>query len=180
METTHTNKKNFGWGYLIVGVIFVVAAVVAFTDPVGNLEAIAFAFAAIAILNGIWNIASPFGGGARILVGILEILLGIFMFANIWLAVAALPYIFAAWFLIDAIFRLAMSGYLKGLGSGPFVFSIVVNILSIIVGLLLLFSPVVAAITLSTLVGLYQLLFGAECIVWAFIRRNLPAEPPVL
>ncbi|HAP7645602.1 TPA: hypothetical protein IVV33_002984, partial [Enterococcus faecium] len=47
-------------------------------------------------------------------------------------------------------------------------FTIIVNILGILLGIFLLFNPISSALTLSFLVGFYFMLFGITHIVYAF------------
>lgn len=165
-------KKGFGWGYLIVGILFTLCSFVAFWDPTTNLEALTILFAVLAIINGIWMIARPSLSGLRIVVGVIEIIVGIFMMFNIGWAMLALPYIFAIWFIIDSLFRLFTIGSTRALGTGYFVFSLIINILCVIVGIMLLFRPITAAITLSFLVGFYLMVAGIQCIVMAFSKQD--------
>ncbi|MGD9559601.1 MAG: HdeD family acid-resistance protein [Oscillospiraceae bacterium] len=161
-------KQGFGWGWLIIGILFIITAVLAFYDPAANLEAFAIVFAIMAIVHGIWLLALSGYGGLRILFGILDILAGVFMLFNIGLSLIALPFVFAIWFIIDSVFRLLNLGWTKALGTGYFWLSLILNVLGVIVGILLLFSPVTAALTLSFLVGFYLMMVGVECIVVAF------------
>lgn len=172
-RSERTQSGTFGWGYFIVGVLFVVAAFISFTDPTGNLEALAMAFGVLAILDGVWNLMNRGGTVFRVVLGILDILIGVFLIANIWLAAAALPYVFAVWFIADSLVRLLTVGITRLFGTGYFVLSIILNIVGIGVGIMLLFHPVIAALTLSLLVGFYLMLAGIEFIVLAFASRKL-------
>lgn len=172
MDYPHTNtKKGFGWGYLILGILFVIVAVLSFATPLANLGAIAYAFAFIAILNGIWLIINRSQHTLRLVAGIIDIVIGLFIIFNISVAVIALPYVFAVWFIIDSLFRLFTVGVTRALGTGYFILSVILNILGIFVGIMLLFSPVLSASVLSLLVGFYLLMVGIECIALAFSTR---------
>ena len=165
MEST---KKGFGWGRFIVGALFIIAALLAFYDPAANLEAFAYAFAVMAIVYGIWLIITPGRSGLRIVAGIIDILIGIFLFFNIVWAMVALPYVCAVWCILDSLFRLLTVGITRVLGTGYYWFSVIVNILGVILGVVLLFEPITAALTFSFLVGFYLMLAGIELVVFAF------------
>lgn len=49
-------KRGFDWGSLILGILFVIVALMSFQDPVGNLVAIVIVFGVFAILKGIFEI----------------------------------------------------------------------------------------------------------------------------
>ena len=165
-------KKKFNWGLLLVGILFVAGGILSFANPAGSIGTIAYAFAFLAIVYGIWLIASSMGSGWRVVGGILDILLGIFLITNIYVAIVAIPYIFAAWFIADSLVRLFTIGATRLLGTGYFVFSLILNILGLVVGVMLLFDPITSALTLSFLVGFYLLLAGVECIIFSLPRSN--------
>lgn len=161
-------KKSVNWGFILVGILFIVAGVLAFLNPVGNLEALAFAFGFLAIINGIWSIAGRMGSSLRLVIGIIDIIIGVLLLTNIYATMVALPYVFAIWFIADSIFRIIMAGSLKIFGTGYYAMSLIFNIIGVIVGILLLVNPVTAALTLTFLVGFYLTLAGIECLALAF------------
>lgn len=156
---------------MLVGVLFIICSLIAFWDPASNLETLVIVFAIMAIVNGIWLISRIGISRLRIVAGVLEVILGVFMLFNMGWAMLALPYVFAIWFLIDSLFRLFTVGVTRIFGTGYFAFSVIINILGVIVGIMLLFQPVTAALTLSFLVGFYLLLAGIQCLVAAFNRQ---------
>lgn len=169
----HSQTKKFGWGFLILGILFIFCALLAFFSPASNLAAIAYFFAILAIIDGIWQISRFSISGWHIVIGIIDILIGVFMLFNISWTMLALPYIFAIWFIADSLFRLTRLGVVRALyGTGYMVFSLILNILGVVVGILLLFEPVTAALTLSFLIGFYLLLAGIEFVFLAFPREQ--------
>lgn len=84
-QTEHTYK--FSWGYFFIGLLCIICSLIAFYDPSANLQAFAIVFAALAILNGLWLLFTPFRTGLGIAVGILDIIIGIFMLFNIGFAI---------------------------------------------------------------------------------------------
>lgn len=168
--------KGFGWGFLIVGILFVFAALLAFANPTANLEALAYVFAVLAVVNGVWMILSYAGSVLRVIGGVLNLLLGVFFFVNTFLLVAALPYVFAVWFIANSLFNLLNAGSARVFGNGFYWFSVILGIIGIVLGILLLFQPAVAALTLAFMVGFYLMMIGVECIVYAFARMSLPSD----
>ncbi len=95
-------------------------------------------------------------------------LAGNFFLFNIGAGVVALPFVFAVWFIADSVFALLAADLAKGVSNGYYWFTVIVNILGIILGIMLLFNPISSALTLSFLVGFYFMLFGITHIVYAF------------
>ena len=97
-------------------------------------------------------------GKTPLVVGIIDILVGIFFLFNIGAGVVVLPFVFAVWFIADSVFALLAADLAKGVSNGYYWFTVIVNILGIILGIMLLFNPISSALTLSFLVGFYLVL----------------------
>ncbi|WP_086314833.1 acid-resistance membrane protein [Enterococcus sp. 7F3_DIV0205] len=171
-----TSKKGIDWGSLILGILFVLTALLSFQDPAGNLIAIVMVFAIFAILKGIFEIfarnrmkeLTGYKAYAPIILGVIDIIIGVYFLFNLNIGVAALPFIFAIWFILDSVFGLFALDLAKSVSTGYFWFTLVVDVLGIILGIMLLMNPLSSALTLSFLVGFYFMLFGITHIVYAF------------
>ena len=164
------------WGSLVLGILFVLTALISFQNPAGNLIAIVMVFAIFAIIKGIFEIfvrnrmkeLLGYKAYAPIILGIIDILIGVDLLFNLNIGVAVLPFVFAIWFLFDSIFGLFTLDFAKRVSTGYFWFTLIVDVLGIILGVMLLFNPLSSALTLSFLVGFYFMMFGISNIVYAF------------
>ena len=169
-------KRNFNWGYLIVGILFMVVAFMSLSYPEGNLLAIVMYFGIGAIIKGCFelfnrkkiNRLAGEESNLPILLGILDVLIGLLLLFNIGASLAMLPYFFAAWFLVDSIYDLFFAKLYKKVSKAMYCFTIISNILGIILGVMLLFNPITSALTLAFLVGAYFMVTGVTYIVAAF------------
>ncbi|MBF8807084.1 MAG: DUF308 domain-containing protein [Enterococcus lacertideformus] len=169
-------RKNLDWGSLLLGILFVLVSLMSFQDPVGNLVAIVFVFAIFAFLKGVFELfvrnrmkeLTGYKGKMPLIIGIIDILVGIFFLFNIGAGVVALPFVFAIWFIADSILGLFTADLAKGISAGHYWFTVIINILGILLGIMLLFNPISSALTLSFLVGFYFMIFGINHIVYAF------------
>ncbi|MDN6038134.1 MAG: DUF308 domain-containing protein, partial [Lacticaseibacillus paracasei] len=129
----------------------------------------------IAILAGYSTLRQLTGKLAwvSLLMGIFDLVIGVIFLVNSNFGVATITMMFAIWFLVDSVGSLFNVGHLRIAGTGWFVLYLVLDILAVIVSLMLFMQPVVAAITLVTLLSMFFVLFGIECIVLAFARRNI-------
>lgn len=94
--------------------------------------------------------------------GILTLLLGILVLANIFaqlLTDAMLIYLFATGIMLAGIFRIVASTRLKKLGLS-WVWMLVVGVLTVLVGLYSLFHPILTAISLGYLIGFWVIASG--------------------
>ncbi len=171
--------SSFSWKHLFLGSLFIFASLIAFRNPVGSLITITIFFGIIAVLKGLFDIfvrnrindLTGFKATSLTIVGVVDIILGLLLLFNINVGVSTLPFIFAIWFIIDSIEGLFTSEIARSLGSGYYWFTIILNILGIIIGFSLLFNPVASALTISFLIGFYLMIFGIMNLVEAFIRN---------
>lgn len=177
------NRKSFGfdWGQFITGILFLIAAFVVMRYPLATLKTVTFIFAVVAIIRGIAILAGYSTlrqltgklAWVSLLMGIFDLVIGVIFLVNSNFGVATITMMFAIWFLVDSVGSLFNVGHLRIAGTGWFVLYLVLDILAVIVSLMLFMQPVVAAITLVTLLSMFLVLFGIECIVLAFARRNI-------
>jgi len=151
------------WGSLVLGILFVLTALISFQNPAGNLIAIVMVF----VRNRMKELLG-YKAYAPIILGIIDILIGVYLLFNLNIGVAVLPFVFAIWFLFDSIFGLFTLDFAKRVSTGYFWFTLIVDVLGIILGVMLLFNPLSSALTLSFLVGFYFMMFGISNIVYAF------------
>lgn len=171
-----SRKGSIDWSSLVLGILFVLTALVSFQDPAGNLIAIVMIFAIFAIFKGIFELfarnkmkeLTGYKAYGPIILGVIDIIIGIYFLFNLNIGVAALPFVFAIWFILDSIFGLFTLDLAKSVSTGYFWFTLIVNVLGIILGIMLLMNPLSSALTLSFLVGFYFMLFGITHIVYAF------------
>ena len=177
------NRKSFGfdWGQFITGILFLIVAFVVMRYPLATLKTVTFIFAVVAIIRGIAILAGYSTlrqltgklSWVSLLMGIFDLVIGVIFLVNSNFGVATITMMFAIWFLVDSVGSLFNVGHLRIAGTGWFVLYLVLDILAVIVSLMLFMQPVVAAITLVTLLSMFFVLFGIECIVLAFARRNI-------
>lgn len=175
MSEKHT---HFGWGNFLLGILFILTDLVAFRDPAGSLVSVTVFIGMMAIVKGCFDIflrnkvKELTGAKATmlIIVGILDVILGIILLFNINVGLLALPYIFAIWFIADSISGLFSLDLAKAVSPAYYWFSLILNVIGIFVGFALLFNPITSALTVSFLVGFYLLMFGIMNVVEAFSK----------
>ena len=177
------NRKSFGfdWGQFITGILFLIAAFVVLRYPLATLKTVTFIFAVVAIIRGIAILAGystlrQFTGKLAwisLLMGIFVRVIGLVFLLNAGFGMVTITMMFAIWFLVDSVGSLFNVGHLRIAGTGWFILYLILDILAVIVSLMLFMQPVVAAVTLVTLLAMFFVLFGIECIVIAFARRNI-------
>lgn len=169
-------RNKFTWEYFLIGLLFIFVSLVSFNNPDSSLKAVVYIFAIAAIIKGIFELFfrrklhefTNQKSTLLIVLGIFDLVVGVFLLINTNAGILALPYIFAIWFIVDSIVGLAESDIFKVKGSGYYWFMVVINVIGIIVGIMLLFNPIVSALTLAFLVGFYLMMIGISLLVYAF------------
>lgn len=163
------SKNGVNWGLLIVGILFIVASLVAFANPASGIYTLSFVFGLMAIISGVFILATQRGFPWRVASGIIDIICGLIMLFNLSATASVMPFIFAIWVIADSIGSLTVLGSVKNImGEGYYILSLVLNILCIVAGVMMLFSPGLSALTVAFLLGFYLMLAGIESIVFAF------------
>lgn len=171
-----TNRKKIDWTLFVMGILFIITSIISFTNPMGNLFAVAYIFAISALIKGVFEliyrnkleILSGTSSKATLITGILDCIIGLFLLFNMAASVVALPFIFATWFIIDSIQGIFVARLFKESKKDISLLSTILNILGLIVGVILLFNPLYSALALTFLIGFYFLTTGIDFIISAF------------
>ena len=175
MEKT---KRSFDWFSLVVGIVLVIAGVAAYMNPDRTLEFVSICIGIASLLKGLYElwfrkgISNLFGenSGWLLFMGIVDIILGLlFIFKAATIAAAVVvAYIFAFWFIFDSIAEISTASYFKQMNRGYYIAVVILNIFALLIGIVLLFNPLIAASTLVLLLAFYLVLVGIIKIVQAF------------
>lgn len=171
------NENGFGWGSLILSVLFFVASWTTFQHPISTLVTLGIAFGVIAIVQGIQAIASYFelkGATASnpwylILIGIIDGLVGFYLVFNPSVSVTLLPILFAIWFIVDSIMNIVLAFRLKGTRNNWFWLRFILGIIGIVLGLVLIGNIFLAIVSITYLIGFYFLVAGIIKLIDAFV-----------
>lgn len=172
----NSTRRMFDWYSFALGILFVIAGLMTFFNPASSLLAIVVMFGIVALVAGIYQVwfhddVRRLLGRAPIwllISGILDIVIGAFLILHLGIGMRVLPYFFAVWFIFDSLAGLVTASLLRTFDKQYFWISVILDVIGVILGFLLLFKPVVSALTLATLVSLYLLIYGAYHIMRAF------------
>lgn len=163
-----------GIWHLLAGILMVVLGGYVWFNPVISLVALSLYIGAALIIIGAGYIGSSLNvdSGWFMFVGLIDILIGVILVANIGVTAVTLPIIFALWCIAVGVAQL-VSAYHQGRSDLPWGWSFSLGILGIVFGFLILRYPGIGAVTISTLLGLYIVLYGLLEITEYFYFRKL-------
>ncbi len=177
-------RTGFGWSELLVGVLLILLGIFTFARPESMLTGAVVIYGILAILMGVEDIVvyarlarfTGFGPTLSLVTGILSVMCGVMLIANPNVGKWALTVLLPIWFVAHCIAELTRTNLIRLIGN-PFYyyFSLTLNVLGLILGFVMLFSPAMSFMTIRAIcymVAVYLILFGIESVIAAFARRN--------
>src|SRR5699024_262129 len=166
-------NSKFRWPSFVIGGIFLIIGIVIFSYPVENFYAITWLIGLFSLISGILEIVfrrankkvMGVPSGWTFVLGIINIVFGLVVMFNSAESSVFLIYIFAVWFMINnviAIFTVTPAERSNGMFH---LLSIILNVLGILIAIVLLFSPLLAAVFISFMIGFMFALFGVFYVI---------------
>lgn len=175
-------RNCFGWSELIIGLLLIALGVFTLICPESMLTGAVVVYGVIAVVLGIEDIMiyarvsrfTGFGPTLSLISGIMSVMCGVMLIANPNVGKWALTILMPIWFIAHCISGLTRAGIIRMVGSTfYYCFSMILNILGLILGFMIIFSPALSFVTVRAIcytVAVYLILFGAESVVSAFFR----------
>ena len=147
-----------------------------FAKPDLALTSLVFAYGVAAVVMGVADIIlyieveryTGFGPILSLIAGILSVMTGVMLVVYPRTGVVVLTVLFPIWFIAHCISRLSQLNTIRfHAGSGMYYFTLVVNIIGLILGFLMILRPVISILSIGWIVGFYLILLGVDSIVLA-------------
>ena len=180
IERWNQGVKRLKIIFIVIAVILAVVGVCCIFLPLETFSVMQFLAAAALIVQGIYCIVSYasatyyFKDPMKIVMGILNILLGIFvLFSPVVLTAATLAFLFAFLLLFSGAEKIAFAGKLKYyqiMNTGVMTFS---GVLSIILAVVFLVLPLLSALVLNYIVAAYLIVSGISLFIEALSMKPI-------
>lgn len=157
------------WSSLIMGTLLLIVAVIIFSYPVKNFYTLTWLIGLLILINGVIQLLfrraaralSGSGSGLIVVIGIIDIIFGLLVIFNVGASSTLFIFMFAAWFIVSSVIGLmtiSKQNRLKGL-------SIIVNVLGLLLGIILLFNPMMGMILVSTMIAITFAILGVTYVI---------------
>ncbi len=175
-------RSSFGWLELAIGILLIVLGVWAFLEPDRALSSMVIAFGLAAIAMGVADILlyiqverfTGLGPVLSLVAGIMSVMSGIMLLAYPKAGTLALALLFPIWFIAHCISRLSHLHHIRFIaGSGMYTFTLVINIIGLMLGFLMLLSPLFTLAALRWFSCIYLILLGIDGVVMAVSRMGM-------
>lgn len=170
------SERKFDWFSLVIGILWVILGAAAINSPSTAISVIAVFVGIGALAKGIYTLwlrrAIQMLTGSKmtllIISSVVDIILGIIFLFRIHFGFGIIAYLFAFWFIFDSILQLVIDHFFKAMNRPYFDILIVLNIITLILGVVPLFNPMLSIYTLIGVVAFYLFLIGITKIIQAF------------
>jgi uncharacterized membrane protein HdeD (DUF308 family) len=177
-------KKHVNWGELIAGIVMIILGIFTLASPGSMLTGVVILYGIFAIVMGIMDFViylrmsrfTGFGPVLSLISGIFSVMCGVMLLANPNIGKLALTILLPLWFISHCISKLIRLDFMQRICSpGYYHFTLSVNIIGLILGMIMLLSPSLSFMTIRIvccIAGIYFILLGIESIIAAFAGRS--------
>lgn len=174
MKMELNNNLKHWWVFLLRGLLFILLGVYMIGSPSQSYMALSLLFGIIIFFAGVAELAHALTNrhsqrwNWRLLVGILDLILGLILIFNIKVSMAVLPFIIGIWFLITGISLLSFATMVRR----PF-WLVLGGLLTTFFSFLVMFLPNFGAITIVLWTALAFIVAGSFNCLLAFRLKNV-------
>ncbi|CAH1855791.1 HdeD family acid-resistance protein [Convivina praedatoris] len=167
MEHRHIN-----WFGILSGVVFIIFAFMIFSQPLETIISLSYIFGILAWIQAITSTVSavranqagiPISGWRMFSIAF-DILVGFVFIFHLGLGIGTIGFLFAIWFILDSVSGLYFARILNPVSRGAYWVTMVFGLISLVLGIILLFSPLMAATVLVYMIAFYLIVFGVSLI----------------
>jgi uncharacterized membrane protein HdeD (DUF308 family) len=170
-EEPTSQLSEIWWVYLLQGIAAIILGLMFLAAPDATLLTLVTFIGVYWLITGVFSFVRMFVDRSipwfwSLLIGIVGVLAGVFVLRHPLLAAVAVPTNLVIIFGIQGLVMgvLEIVGGFKGDGVG----SVILGAINIAIGVLLLSSPVMAALAVPFVLGVLLLVQGVALIIWAF------------
>lgn len=161
-------KGERNWWSIAVGALFIVMAIAIFSRPLSTLVSLSYLFGFLALLHAFivgyeaWSDRkmAQASSGWWIVTVVLDIVIAVLFIGHIMAGISVIGVLFAIWFIWDSIFEIYMARVVRPLSGGTAFWTTLLGCISVFLGFVMLFSPMLAASVMVWMIAFYLLAFG--------------------
>ncbi len=147
---------------LVSSIILLVLGIVLLFIPGSIITTILRIFGALIIALGVVSIINSTKSkttNAELVYGILMVILGLVFLSNPEVIAGIIPFILGVWIVINSLFKLQVVANLKKT-SDDYVKPLVVNLITLLIGIILMFNPFKGAEAVIMIIGIFMIAYS--------------------
>ena len=168
IDTINFGVKNW-WVSLLLGLLYILIAICLMFTPLASYVALSVLFSVSMFVSGTLEILFAVTNKS----GIIDLILGIYLMANIGLSMAVLPFIVAFWLMFRGF---ASTGYamdLKRYGTRNWGWYMAFGVLAILCSIGIIWQPGLGALSLVYMIAYTLLIIGIFRVMLSFELKSL-------
>ncbi|AZZ61555.1 DUF308 domain-containing protein [Oenococcus sp. UCMA 16435] len=170
------SKKGFDPFSFVIGILFIVVSFIVLRNPLPTFAAVITVAGIATILFGLYKLfiyrrlykVAGVSSFFLIINGVLDFVFGVLMLFDFTFGSLFLTINFALFFITDSLFELWESRFIHASNSNYYWLIIVFAVLGLLIGIILLFRPAFAAISLVWMIAVYFMIYGIGSIIRSF------------
>jgi uncharacterized membrane protein HdeD (DUF308 family) len=178
------NKTSFFKSYrflqLLTGIIYLIMAVLAMRYSKESVIASVQLVGMFSLIKGCFELMNHQKIAQRtkrkqysaLVIGVVDCIIGLILVVNTSLDLSELTMLFGFWFICDSVVSFFMLDLAKLIAMPYYYFSLVVDLIGCLIGLLLLIGGDTLIIAVPTLIGNYFLLFSLTKMIGGIINKD--------
>jgi uncharacterized membrane protein HdeD (DUF308 family) len=178
VETIQSDIKNW-WLFILKGLVFIGAGVYVFCSPLAGYIGLSVMFSIVIIISGVSQIyfasvnSSMKGWGWSLISGILDMIIGIYLFSYPLITMVTLPIFLGFWLMFRSFYLMGIAFDLKSYGITSWTGLFIGSILLLIAALLVMYFPAAGAAGIIAVTGIALVVGGILNIMLALKFRDM-------
>ncbi len=179
-------SKNW-WLIALKGIIFIFLGIYIFKFPVSGMLGLIVYGGISLFISGLILAAFAISSrkthvdwGWQLGEGFLDIIISIILLSNVGLTAITLPFIFAFYGILTGIFWVIQALFFKRNGYRFWTTALIAGLFSFLIGILIFYRPVIAAITVVGIIGIMFMVHGFFLLLFSFeissSRKSVPGK----
>ncbi len=174
MEIAVDRRLRHWWIFLLRGLVFVITGIYMICSPGSSYAALGFFFGLVIFLAGVAELMHAIrdrdttNRGWHLILGIIDILLGLILMAHVGVGIFILRVMVGVWFVFRGVSLFSFSKL-----TGRSWILVVGGVLTILFGLFVIFNPVFGAMTIILWTAIAFIVTGIFNIALSFMLRKI-------
>jgi len=166
---------------ILSSAVLLVIGLLLFIRPEGTLSLISYTIGGILVIIGTNSLINYYRGKEyvskfELVYGVLGVLGGFVLILNPKAIVSLIPFIIGVWIVISSLSKLKYSINISSKQTKSGIISLVITILTLILGVVLIFNPFSGAVFITKMIGLFLFMYAILDIVQSsIIKRDVGA-----
>ena len=179
-ETQANTSKKHWWVHTLKGILFIILGCIALYYPEDALLTVGLYIGYFMLISGVFYLFALFSNKNQehtkswyLIEGLLDVILGLLIVSSPTFTLEILPYFVGFWIIFLGISQISLPFSLGKGFSGIKIWFFILGIISLIFGFMIINSPLISGIELTTMLGIFFIAYGIVQTFTSFKIKNI-------